>query len=113
MRIDTNLGMRAALVQGAGVLVLGLLTGLTLSHSFFVDWGWIVGPAAWMLAATVTSRALHLPLWPTLLGAALAGLPSAAATIVGLHWVGAVLAIVLFAVWCGGMGARGLTARAA
>ncbi len=51
MRIDTNLGMRAALAQAGAVLVLGLATGLTLSHSFFEDWGWLVGPGAWMLAA--------------------------------------------------------------
>lgn len=113
MRIDTNLGMRAALVQGAGVLVLGLATGLALSHHFFETWGWIVGPVAWMLAATVTALVLKLPLLATLLGAAAAGIPSAIATLLGLHWLGAALAIVLFALWCGGMGARGLTARAA
>ena len=113
MRIDTNLGMRAALVQAAGVLVLGLATGLALSHAFFEDWGWVVGPVAWMLAATATALVLKLPLPVTLLGAALAGIPSAIATLLGLHWLGAVLAIVLFALWCGGLGARGLTARAA
>ena len=113
MQIDTNLGMRAALAQAGAVLVLGLATGLTLSHSFFEDWGWLVGPGAWMLAAVATALILKLPLPATLLGAALAGIPSALATIVGLHWLGAVLAIVLFALWCGGMGARGLTARAA
>jgi hypothetical protein len=113
MRIDTNLGMRAALVQAAGVLVLGLATGLTLSHSFFEDWGWLVGPGAWMLAATATALILRLPLPATLLGAALVGIPSAVATLLGLHWLGAALAIVLLALWCGGMGARGLTARVA
>ena len=77
MRIDTNLAMRAALVQAAGVLVLGLATGLALSHAFFEDWGWLVGPAAWLLAATATALVLQLPLAGTLLGAALAGIPSA------------------------------------
>ena len=62
MRIDTNLGMRAALVQAGAVLVLGLATGLTLSHSFFEDWGWLVGPGAWMLAAVATALILRLPL---------------------------------------------------
>lgn len=115
MQIDTNLAMRAALVQAAGVLVLGLATGLALSHAFFEDWGWIVGPVAWMLAATATALVLKLPLpLPlTLVGAALAGIPSAVATLLGLHWLGAVLAVVLFALWVGGPGARGLTARAA
>ncbi len=113
MRIDTNLGMRVALVQAAAVLVLGLATGLALSHSFFEDWGWLVGPGAWMLAAAATALILRLPFATTLLGAALAGIPSGIATLLGLHWLGAALAIVLFALWCGGMGARGLTARIA
>lgn len=113
MRLDTNLAMRAALVQAAGVLVLGLATGLALSHSFFEDWGWLVGPAAWMIAATVTALILKLPLPGTLLGAALAGVPSAIATLLGLHWLGAVLAIVLFALWCGRPGTSDLKARVA
>ena len=66
-----------------------------------------------MLAAVATALILKLPLGATLLGAALAGIPSAVATVAGLHWLGAVLAIVLFALWCGGMSARGLTARTA
>jgi hypothetical protein len=33
--------------------------------------------------------------------AILAGLPSLLAVIFGLHWLGALLAIVLFALWCG------------
>lgn len=113
MRMDTNLAMRAALVQAAGVLVLGLATGLALSHAFFEDWGWLVGPAAWMLAATATALILKLPPPGTLLGAALAGIPSGLATLVGLHWLGAVLAVVLFALWCGRPGAGDLTARTA
>jgi hypothetical protein len=113
MQMDTNLAMRAALVQAAGVLVLGLATGLALSHAFFEDWGWLVGPAAWALAATATALVLKLPLPWTLLGAALAGIPSAAATLLGLHWLGAVLAIVLFALWCGRPRSGALSARAA
>ncbi|MCU0258195.1 MAG: hypothetical protein MUC84_12260 [Solirubrobacteraceae bacterium] len=106
MRIDTSLALRAALVQAAAILVLGLATGLALSHAFFEDWGWVVGPLAWMLAAFVTVTVLRLPLGMGLLGAALAGLPSGVATLLGLHWLGAVLAVVLFALWCGGLGAR-------
>jgi hypothetical protein len=91
---------RAALVQLAAVAVLSLLLGLALPHGFFEDWGWIAGPASWLLCAALTARVLRLPLAPTLLGAALAGLPSVAAVVVGLHWAGAVLAVALFALWC-------------
>ena len=99
MALDTTLALRAAIAQALGVLV--------------EDWGWIAGPGAWMLAAAITATVLRLPLVRTLCGAALAGIPSALATIAGLHWLGAALAIVLFALWCGGPVARGLTGRTA
>jgi hypothetical protein len=43
--------------------------------------------------------------------AALAGLPSLAAVILGVHWLGAALAIALFALWCARLARdRGLAA---
>jgi hypothetical protein len=91
---------RAALLQLVAVALLSIALGLALPHSFFEDWGWIAGPVSWMLCAAVTARVLALPLGTALLGAALAGLPSVLAVIVGLHWAGAVLAVGLFALWC-------------
>ena len=92
---------RAALVQLLAVAVLSIALGLALPHDFFVDWGWLAGPGSWMLCAAFTARVLGLPLAPTLLGAVLAGLPSLVAVLVDLHWAGAVLAVGLFALWCG------------
>src|SRR5512132_804507 len=90
---------RAAAVQALGVLVLSLALGLTLPHSFFEDWGWLAGPGAWAVCALVTAR--------------VAGLPSLLAVIVGVHWLGAVLAIALFALWCARLAReRGLTPHA-
>lgn len=91
---------RAALLQLVAVALLSIALGATLPHDFFVDWGWIAGPAAWMLCATLTARLLRLPLVPALIGAAVAGLPSIAAVVLGVHWAGAVLAVALFALWC-------------
>jgi hypothetical protein len=99
--VDIAILWRAALVQLVAVAVLSLALGLALPHDFFEDWGWIAGPASWMLCAAFTARVLGLPLAPTLLGAVLAGLPSLIAVLVDLHWAGAVLAIGLFALWCG------------
>jgi hypothetical protein len=87
---------RAALLQLAAVALLSL----ALPKDFFEDWGWITGPAAWMLCAAFTARVLRLPLGAALLGAALAGLPSLLAVVLGIHWAGAVLAMALFAMWC-------------
>lgn len=99
--MDASILWRAALLQLLAVAVLSLALGLALPKDFFEDWGWISGPLSWMLCAAFTARMLRLPLGPTLLGAALAGLPSIVAVIVGLHWAGAVLAVALFALWCG------------
>jgi hypothetical protein len=112
--VDRSVLWRAAVVQALGVLVLSLALGLALPHSFFEDWGWLAGPGAWALCALVTARVVGLPWVPTLVGAALAGVPSLLAVLVGVHWLGAVLAIALFALWCARLARdRGLPARAA
>ena len=99
--MDRKLALRATGVQLLTVAVLALATGLTLSHEFFEDWGWLVGPAAWLTASAITARVLRLDPRHTLIGAALAGIPSALATIAGLHWLGALLAVAVFGAWCG------------
>ena len=98
--MDVSTLWRAALVQLAAVAVLSIALAAALPHEFFVDWGWIAGPASWMLCAAFTARVLPLPLVPTLTGAVLAGLPSLVAVLFALHWAGAVLAVALFALWC-------------
>ena len=105
---------RAALVQALAVAALSIALAIAVPHSFFEDWGWLAGPGAWILCALVTARVVRLPIGATLVGAALAGLPSILAVILGVHWLGAVLAIALFALWCARLARdRGLTARAA
>jgi hypothetical protein len=101
--MDTGVLWRSALVQLIAVGVLFAILAIALPKSFFEDWGWLVGPIAWMLCAALTARVLKLPLGTTLLGALLAGIPDAICVIVGLHTVGDVLAIILFALWCGRM----------
>jgi hypothetical protein len=91
---------RAAALQLAAVALLSIALGLALPKDFFEDWGWVAGPAAWMLCAAFTARVLRLPLGRALVGAALAGLPSLLAVVLGIHWAGAVLAVGLFAMWC-------------
>ena len=92
--------VRAASIQFFAVLLLAGALGAALPHSFFEDWGWIAGPASWMVCAAVTAWFLRLPMRLALLGAALAGIPSLLAVLVGLHWVGVLLALGLFAGWC-------------
>jgi hypothetical protein len=104
--MDRGVLWRAALIQLLAVAAVSIVLAAALPKSFFEDWGWIAGPTAWMLCAALTARLLRLPLAPTLLGAALAGLPSLLAVVVGVHWAGAVLAVALFALWCARLAAR-------
>jgi hypothetical protein len=99
-KLDTPTLWRAALLQLLAVAVLSVVLAIALPKDFFVDWGWIAGPAAWMLCAAFTARVLSLPLVPALTGAVLAGLPSVVAVLIDLHWAGAILAVGLFALWC-------------
>jgi hypothetical protein len=112
--VDRSVLWRAALVQALAVAVLSIALAVALPHSFFEDWGWLAGPAAWIVCALVTARVVGLPTAGTLVGAALAGLPSVLAVLLGVHWLGAVLAIAVFALWCARLARdRGLAARAA
>ena len=98
--MDRSVLWRAAAVQAVSVAVLSVALALALPHSFFEDWGWVTGPVSWLLCAAFTARVLDLPTGPTLLGAVLAGLPSLLAVAIGLHWLGALVAVGLFAFWC-------------
>ena len=104
--MDRSIAWRAALLQAVLVAGLAVLLAAALPHSFFVDWGWIAGPGAWALCALGVAAATRLPVLPVLLGAALAGVPSLITVLAGAHWLGAPLAVALFALWCGRLAAR-------
>lgn len=98
--MDGQIFWRAAVVQLLAVAVLSLVLAILLPQSFFEDWGWFTGPVAWLLCAAITARFLYLPPGPTLLGAVLAGIPSLLFVVLGAHWLGAIVAVGLFAAWC-------------
>lgn len=98
--MDSAILWRVAVVQVASVAALSLLLGLLLPHGFFEAAGWLVGPLAWMLCAWFTAWVVGLPLPPVLTRAALAGIPSLLFVALGLHWLGAAVAVALFAAWC-------------
>jgi hypothetical protein len=98
--VQRSLLIRSAVLQAVFVGVLSAALALALGSRFFSHWGWIVGPLAWLACSLATARVLSLAPRRTLVGAVLAGLPSIAAVAVGLHWLGDLVAIALFAVWC-------------
>jgi hypothetical protein len=98
--VDFAVFWRVAVVQLVAVALLSIVLGALFSHGFFEDWGWLFGPATWLLCAWLTARIVGLDVSSTLIGAVLAGVVSALAVIVGLHWLGALVAVGLFAAWC-------------
>ena len=111
--MDRRVVLRAGLGQAAAVAVVSIVLAVALPHSFFEDWGWVVGPAAWLACAAAVARVLGLPVPPAMIGAVLAGVPSAIAVVVGVHWLGAAVAIVVWALWCGRLAVdRGVAAEA-
>jgi hypothetical protein len=104
--MDRAILWRAAVVQVVAVAAVSLMLAVTLPHSFFEDWGWLTGPVAWLGCAAIVAWALHLNTPGVLLGAVLAGIPSAIAVIAGVHWLGVMIAIATFAAWCAWLARR-------
>ena len=98
--IDREILWRVAVVQALAVFTLALLLGLLFSRGFFESWGWLTGPITWLACARFTAWVVGLPSGPVLVRAVLAGLPSALFVLLGLHWLGAVVAIAILAAWC-------------
>jgi hypothetical protein len=99
--MDRSVALKALGLQVLAVAVTSAALALALPKSFFEDWGWLSGPIAWLACAAFTARVLHLPVPGALAGAILAGVPSAIAVVAGVHWLGALIAAVLFGLWCG------------
>jgi len=99
-RVDTGIFWRVALVQVVAVTLLSLLLGLLLPHSFFEAWRWLAGPLAWLACAWLTARIVGLPELPVVLRALLAGIPSFLFVLLGLHWLGVIAVIAIFAIAC-------------
>jgi hypothetical protein len=102
--MDRSVGWRAALLQALGVAVVAVALAAALPRSFFEAWGWLAGPGAWAVCALVVAAVLRLPWLSVLAGAALAGLPMLAGVAVGIHWLGAPVALAVFGVWCARLG---------
>jgi hypothetical protein len=91
---------RVAVVQLLAVAALSIVLAIVFSHGFFEDWGWLVGPLAWLGCAWVTARVVGLRPASTLGRALAAGVLSAVFALAGLHWLGVLVAVGLFAYLC-------------
>src|SRR3954447_1813660 len=98
--VNWSLFWRAAVVQAALVGALFAVLALTLPHSFFEDWGYLVGPLAWLGCSIAPGAILKLPLSPTAISAVVSG---AAAGLIGIavsHAVSLPVAVGVFAAAC-------------
>ena len=91
---------RVAIVQLVAVALLSVLLAIVFSHGFFESWGWLAGPLAWLACSRVTAWVVGLAPAPTLVRAVAAGLVSVLFVLIGLHWLGALVAVGLFAYLC-------------
>jgi len=91
---------RVAIVQLVAVAVLAIALAIVFSHGFFEDWGWLVGPLTWLGCAWVTARVVGLEPASALVRALAAGAVSAIFVLAGLHWLGLLVAVGLFAYIC-------------
>jgi hypothetical protein len=104
--MDRSILWRSAVAQLVAVAAVSLVLAVALPHSFFEDWGWLTGPLAWVGCAALTALALRLDVRGVMVGAVLAGIPSAIAVIAGVHWLGVAIAIGAFAAWCAWLARR-------
>ncbi len=93
---------RAALIQLAVVAVPFAILAVTVSHHFFEDWGFVVGPILWVACSLVTARLLGLPLGFGLFCAAAGGVAAVLVLLVFGHEIGIVAGIGVFAACASG-----------
>ncbi len=105
---DKKVALRATAGAVVAVVVLAAASMLVLDHGDFVDWGWLIGPLAWVISCLVGARVGGLSVLAGLVGAVVAGIPSGLATMTGLHWLGIVVGLAAFAAWTGSSRARSL-----
>jgi hypothetical protein len=101
LSVNARLFWKALGVQTAVVaVVFAVLVALPLGDDLFEDWGFVVGPIAWLGSSLVTARALSLPLAYVLFSAVAGGVAGEIVLLVASHWAGLVAALLVFAASC-------------
>jgi hypothetical protein len=99
--LNARLFWKTLVVQAIVVAIPFAILGLTLSHDFFEDWGWLVGPIVWLACSVVTGRILALPLAYVLFSAVAGGVAGLLVMLATSHLPGLVAALLVFAASCG------------
>jgi hypothetical protein len=100
--VNSRVFWRAAAVQLVVVAIPFAILAVTVSHRFFDDYGFAVGPVLWVACSLVSGRILGLPLQLALLCAAAGGVATVLVLLVFGHEVGIVAGIAVFAACASG-----------
>jgi hypothetical protein len=100
--VDRRTFWTAFISQALVVAALsGILIALPLGDDFFEDWGWLSGPAAWIVASLVTARVINQPVTAVLFSALAGGVAGTIVFLVTSHWPGVVAGLLVFSASCG------------
>jgi hypothetical protein len=98
--VNTALLPRVAGLQLVLVGVLFAVLALTVPHSFFTDYGVVVGPLAWIGCSLVTGRVLGISVTRLAIASAAGGITAGLVGVVVDHVVSLPVAIGVFAAVC-------------
>jgi hypothetical protein len=98
--VSSKLFWRALATQGIAVALLFAILALALPHRFFHDWGFIVGPAAWIICTLLSARLLPVATTLVAFAAVAGGVAGAIVFVVANHWVGLLAGLLVFAASC-------------
>jgi hypothetical protein len=99
--LNARLFWKAFVVQLIVVAIPFAILVLTLSHDFFEDWGWLIGPVIWLACSLVTGRILSLPVTYVLFSAVAGGVAGLLVMLATSHTPGLVAALLVFSASCG------------
>jgi hypothetical protein len=101
-RVNPGLFWRALGIQGVVVGVVFAALAAAFSKDFFGDWGFAVGPIAWISCSFLTARVLSLPISFVLFAGLAGGVAGTIVLIAVNHWAGLAAALLVFAASCAG-----------
>jgi hypothetical protein len=99
--VNARLFWKSLATQAVIVAIPFAILGLALDREFFEDWGWAVGPVAWLGCSVVTARILSLPQGYVLFSAVAGGVAGLLVMLATSHLPGMGVALLVFAASCG------------
>jgi hypothetical protein len=99
--VNARLFWTSLVVQAIVVAIPFAILAVTLDEGFFEDWGWLAGPAIWLVCAAATARILSLPLGYVLFSAVAGGVAGAIVFLAASHLAGMAAGLLVFAASCG------------